>query len=274
MPDTDIDKAVILAAGLGTRMRKTSADAHLSQAQARVADSGVKALIPIDRPFLDYVLTTLADAGYRRICLVIGPEHDELREYYGHTLQPKRLTIEFAVQPEPLGTANAVQAVEAFAGGGPFVVLNSDNHYPLESMQALRTADGPALPGFQREGLITLSNIPAERILRFAICQTDADGYLTRIIEKPDPATVAALAEPICVSMNVFRFGPAIFDACGRIGKSSRGEYELPNAVQYALEHMGERFRVLPFNAPVLDLSSRADVEPVTRMLAGMEVRV
>ena len=59
----ETDKAVILARGLGTRMRKSDADAPLDARQAAVAETGVKALIPIDRPFLDYVLHVVAQAG-------------------------------------------------------------------------------------------------------------------------------------------------------------------------------------------------------------------
>ncbi|HQY88730.1 MAG TPA: hypothetical protein PK402_08725, partial [Tepidisphaeraceae bacterium] len=67
-----LKKAVILAAGLGTRMRQASEAGTqagtLTSEQAKMAASGVKALIPIgvngsNRPFLDYVLTTLADVG-------------------------------------------------------------------------------------------------------------------------------------------------------------------------------------------------------------------
>ena len=269
-----IDKAVILARGLGTRMRKDAPEAHLSSRQAEIADTGCKALIPTGRPFLDYVLSSLADAGYRRICLVIGPEHDAVREYYGRTLQPRRIGIEFAVQAEPLGTADAVAAARDFADSEDFVVLNSDNYYPTESLAALRDLDTPGLPGFQREGLLNGSNIPPERIYKFAVIQTDAEGFLQRIVEKPDAKTLATFLPPICVSMNVFRFSAAIFEACERIEPSARGELELPDAVRYAMEHLHQRFRVLPFNAPVLDLSSRDDVEPVAQKLAGIEVNL
>ena len=46
-----------------------------------MAASGVKALIDVGRPFLDYVISVLADAGVTELCLVIGPEHDMLRDY-------------------------------------------------------------------------------------------------------------------------------------------------------------------------------------------------
>ncbi len=77
-----MDKAVILARGLGTRMQRADTAAALEGRQAAMARSGLKAMIPIGRPFLDYVLSVLAAAGYRRVCLVIGPEHATVREYY------------------------------------------------------------------------------------------------------------------------------------------------------------------------------------------------
>ena len=56
-------RAVILARGLGTRMRKTDDAASLSPAQAAAADTGVKGMIPIGRPFMDFLISALADAG-------------------------------------------------------------------------------------------------------------------------------------------------------------------------------------------------------------------
>ena len=56
--------------------------ARLDAAQADAAGSGLKAMIPVGRPFLDYVLSALADAGFTRACLVIGPEHGVVRDHY------------------------------------------------------------------------------------------------------------------------------------------------------------------------------------------------
>ena len=76
-------KAVILAAGRGSRMREPRSDVLLERAQAEMADRGLKGMIPIaGRPFLDYVLSALADAGYEHACLVIGADHDLVRTYY------------------------------------------------------------------------------------------------------------------------------------------------------------------------------------------------
>ena len=55
-------KAVILARGLGTRMRRGARVANLDAAQRAAADAGVKGMIPIDRPFLEYAISALADA--------------------------------------------------------------------------------------------------------------------------------------------------------------------------------------------------------------------
>lgn len=272
MTDNLIDKAVILARGRGTRMRRESSDAALDERQAAVADSGVKALIPIDRPFLDYVLSTLADAGYRRVCLVIGPEHQEIQDYYGCEIQPQRLKIEFAIQQEAKGTADAVAAAESFADGDYFVMLNSDNYYPLDVLDALRRQDGSAVALFEKDALLEGSNIDAERVAKFAIGQVDDSGCLKRIVEKPDEATLAAMPRPLWVNMNCWRLGPSIFDACRVIEPSVRGEYELPTAIQHVIDVMGEPFHVVRMHAGVLDLTSRDDIAPVTAKLAGMKV--
>ncbi len=269
-----MDKAVILARGLGTRMRTKDETVHLTHEQQAVAARGIKALMPIERPFLDYVLSALADAGYRRICLVIGPEHHELREYYGRILQYQRLTVDFAVQQEPLGTADAVLAAAEFAADGPFLMVNSDNYYPVESLCAMRQLSGPGLPVYTRAGMLKGSNIPAERLLRFAVVDIGPDGLMRRIIEKPDQSVVDALPEPVGVSMNCWRFDARIFPACRAISPSPRGELEIPDAVQYAIDTLNVGFRAVMFDAAVLDLSSRRDVEGVARRLAGMEVRL
>lgn len=269
-----MDKVVILARGLGTRMRKQDETVALTAEQQAVAAKGVKALMPIERPFLDYVLAALADAGFRRICLVIGPEHHELREYYGQVLSYERLTVEFAVQEEPLGTADAVAAATDFAGEDAFLMVNSDNYYPVESLRAMRELSGPGLPVYTREGMLAGSNIPAERLLKFAVVDIGSDGLMRRIIEKPEPDVVNSLPEPVGVSMNCWRFDARIFTACQAIGPSPRGELEITDAVQYAIDVLGVRFRPVVFDAAVLDLSSRQDVAGVAERLAGMEVRL
>jgi dTDP-glucose pyrophosphorylase len=253
-------------------MRRADQGAAVSGEQAEVASTGVKALIPIGRPFLDYVLDAVAEAGLSRIGLVIGPEHDAIREYYA-SLAPARVQIDFIVQHEPRGTADAVLAAEPWAAGEPFFVLNSDNYYPVSALAALAALEEPALVAFSRKGLLAEGQIDPARIASFAVLDLQGD-YLARIIEKPDPATLASLGADLYVSMNCWRFDARIFDACRAVPLSPRGELELPLAVQHAMSAGQMRVRAIRTDEPVLDLSSRADIASVASRLAGVEVRL
>ena len=271
---TSCARAVILARGLGTRMRRPAEGAALDPRQASVADTGVKAMIPIGRPFLDYLLTAVADAGCREACLVIGPEHDAIRKYYTEQVAVSRLAVRFAVQEHPLGTADAVLAAERCTAGEPFLTLNSDNFYPVGVMARLCGLDGQRLAGFEREALVRQGNIDEARVGKYAVLDVDASGALRRIVEKPDEATWDRIGRDAPISMNCWRFGPAIFDAARAIGPSPRGELEIADAVQYAIDVLGERFEVVPAREGVLDLSMRADIPSVARRLEGFEVRL
>lgn len=270
-------KAVVLARGKGTRMQRAATGAVVGAAQAEAADRGIKGMIPFRRPFLDYVISALADAGCSDVCLVIGPEHDVIRDHYAQT-PLERVRVSFAVQDEPRGTADAVLSARGFAGRDPFLVLNSDNYYPIQVLAALAALGEPGLPAFGRAALIAESNIDPERIRSYAMLTIDRDGYLSDIVEKPDPRTFDALdragGADVRVSMNCWRFDATIFDACAAIAPSPRGEIELPNAVRHAIHAMGRRFRTIPVDAGVLDLSRRDDIAEVERRLAHVDPRL
>jgi dTDP-glucose pyrophosphorylase len=268
-PQANTTKAVILARGLGTRMRAENPHATLDSSQASVAETGVKAMIPVGRPFLDHVLTGLADAGFIDVCLVIGPEHGSIREYYERKARPQKLRIHFAEQVKPLGTADAVLAAEAFAGADSFVVLNSDNFYPASALVSLQRMSEPALIGFERDGLIELGNVPAERVTRFGALDIDRHGYLRRILAKPDETLDG---QPVYASLNCWLFTTAIFRACREVTLSPRGELELPRAVQLAIDEFGMRFLVIRMREAVLDMSSRSDVVAIAERLGGRGV--
>jgi len=264
--------AVILARGLGTRMRRADSDVNLDDAQSRVADTGVKAMIPIGRPFLDYLLSGLADAGITEACLVIGPEHDVVRRYYDETARPQRIRIAFAIQPEPLGTADAVAAASGVVGDRDFLVLNSDNYYPVEAYRALASLGGPGLVAFEQEAMVRGGNVPPGRVAKLAVVRIGPDDTLLDVIEKPDAATLRSLGDRLYLSMNCWRFDRRVLDACARVPLSPRGEHELPDAVRLAQRETGTRFRVIRMEAGVLDLSSRGDIAGVARFLAGVTV--
>jgi len=262
-----MNKAVILARGLGKRMRQPDSTAHLAPAQEAIADTGVKAMIPIGRPFLDYVLSGLADAGYEEVCLVIGPEHESVRTYFTVDAPPKRLRVRFAIQAEPRGTADAILAAEEFVSGETFLCINSDNYYPTSVLRELRTLNEPGVPLFDQLTLMTKGNIPEEKIRKFAICEVSGNGYLHAIVEKPATQIPSGNPADVLISMNCWRFSPAIFEVCRHTPLSPRGEYELPVAVGLAIAQYGMRLRVIHCHEGVLDLSSRADVAFVTEKL-------
>jgi dTDP-glucose pyrophosphorylase len=248
-------------------MRKDEGAAELAAEQKAMAETVMKGMIPIGRPFLDYVLAALADAGFTSVCLVIGPEHAAARKHYEAEAPPSRLTIEFAIQEKPLGTADAVLAAEEFCGDEPFVVINSDNYYPAEALSALRSTNPPAIAAFARSALIGAGNVEPERVGRFGALEIDADGHLVRIT--PKEGVAPSDGAEIYASMNCWLFDSRIFEACRSVPLSPRGELELPRAVQLSIDSMGVIFSVVRLNLPVLDMTSRTDISAVQRRLEG-----
>jgi dTDP-glucose pyrophosphorylase len=265
-----IHTAAILARGLGTRMRREDAAARISAGQDAAADSGVKGMIPIKRPFLEYVMSALADAGISEVVLVIGPEHDAIRKHFTADVTLQRLRVRFAIQAEPIGTANAVIAAAEAIGDGTFLVLNADNYYPVEAYRALASEDTAGTIAFDRDALVTMGNIDAERVRSFAVLDVTKNGYLAGIIEKPGESLDLSAETARWVGMNCWAVTPAIVDACRRVPKSARGEYELPEAVGLAV-HEGVVIRAIKMAAPVLDLSRRSDIASVVASLESIE---
>jgi dTDP-glucose pyrophosphorylase len=255
-------------------MRDDTAGVALSAEQARAAAEGRKAMMPVGRPFLDYVLSALADAGARDVCIVVAPGDDAIRERYTTGVAFSRLSVQFAEQAVPRGTADAVSAARAFIGDSPFIVLNADNYYPVTVLQRLIVLGMPGLAAFDADALMRLGNMPEGRVRAYALVRTDANGELIDIIEKPDDAAWRAIGRHARVSMNLWSFPPEILVACDRVAPSARGELELPDAVRLAMHDLGVRFRAVACDDGVLDLSSRADVPAVAARLRGVEVRL
>jgi dTDP-glucose pyrophosphorylase len=269
-------KAVVLARGVGRRMREAAIDAPLTDAQRHAAASGQKGMMPVGnangRPFLDHVLSSLADAGCTDICLVVPPAHDHVRSHYS-SAGVSRFRVHYAVQPEPLGTANALLAARAFAADDPLLVLNSDNLYPAEALSSLVALESPGVAAFERAALVEESGFPAERVAQFAVLESDADGNLADIHEKPGATGLDAFGPHALVSMNLWRFDARIFAACEDVPRSVRGEFELPEAVRLAVSR-GVRIRVVPARGAVLDLSRQSDIASVSAGLAAREPRL
>jgi glucose-1-phosphate thymidylyltransferase len=255
-------RAILLAAGRGTRLQAVD-HTPLTNEQSAAAALGAKAAMPLNgRAFLDYVLSGLADAGFDDVCIIVRHDDAVLRDRYGDS-KVSRVRVRFVIQGEPRGTAHALL----------FIVLNADNYYPTSGLVGLREATEPATLAFSRAGLLAGGQIEPERLARYAVLNIGPDGYLTDVIEKPTDASLVA-HEKAAISMNVWRFDQRIFAACRDVSPSPRGELELPNAVRLGVRDMGLRIRAIPIDAPVLDLSHRADIPFVTERLAQIEVRL
>jgi len=270
-----IQKAVILARGLGTRMQKTSAGARLSGQARHLAHLGLKSLIPFGgRPFLDYIVGSLLAAGMRRICLVVAPDCDALRRHAARISAAAGVEVCCATQEKPLGTADAVLAAEEFAGGDSFILCNGDNLYPEEALQALSVPEGRSclLAAFDRDTLVSQGNISRQKVRSFAVVVLDREGNFAEIVEKPPEPERYMRQGKLWVSMNLYRFTPDIFDACRSIRPHpERGELELTSAVEKLREDGTVPFQVVCCTGGVLDLTSSHDIEPLAKRLAGRE---
>jgi len=275
--------AVILARGLGTRLRSDDG-AALDAAQAEAADAGVKGLMPLaGRPLLDYVLHALADGGVRDVVFVVPPGDSPLRRRYDEDAPPSRIRVRFAVQDEPRGTADALlaarDAVMAPLGASAdasgvrhFLMCNADNLYSAAAIKSLGDLRGPGLVAYDADALVQDGGVEPARVQRFALVDVASDGTLRAIVEKPAADHPLLTAQPRWVSMNLWRFTDAIFTACAAVTPSVRGELELADAVRIAMER-GERFGVLQRAEAVLDLTHRRDVAVLSERLRGVVPR-
>jgi len=266
-----IERAVILARGMGKRMRRSLSNLKLDPMVRKFAEKGWKPFVPIaGRPFIEYQLHELARMRIRELCLVVGPEHLELEEYFERIEKALGLRIRLAIQEKPLGTADALLASKSVIGDNEFILLNGDNFYPRSAIDALikPEADGCYVVGFELKTLIEQSNFTPERIKSFSVIVADDNLNLVRVIEKPSNPEAYKTKYGILVSMNLWRFNSKIYEACSRIEPHPiRGEYELTSAVQYMVDHGIEKVKVIPVKSYVLDLTYASDIEAVENIL-------
>lgn len=267
-------KAIVLAAGLGTRMQRSAEAAGVSSETDHAARIGLKGMIHLHgRPFLDYQIQNLIDAGADDICLVVSSHRNELHDRYEHMsdhLDSVKLSL--VEQKEPRGTADALLAAEGFAGSDNFLLINGDNLYPLSALSKLRSTEPPAVVLFDRSALIR-GNIPGERIAEMALTEVDEGGYLREIVEKPDDNSTLSLSVTAGVSMNCWHFTTLIFTACRSISPHPvRRELEVPTAALYQIEHLDLGIKALQSEEPVLDLSRIDDISALEEFTRGIHI--
>jgi NDP-sugar pyrophosphorylase family protein len=274
-------RAVILAGGISSRMKKSPVDPHLDAKLVRQADEGTKGMIGVGdggRPFLDYSLNNMKHAGIQDVVIVIAEHDDELRRYYGPKDRDNDfhgIRISYAIQRIPPGRTKPIGTCDALTqallirpdwGSGDFIVCNSDNLYSIRSLTMLIESDAPnALIDYDRSGL----EFDETRISHFGITRKDKEGYVLEIVEKPSLEELKSLRGSdgtLRVSMNIFRlnysmiFGP--LKDCPE--NPVRQEKELVTAVTNMIKANPQCLKALPLKEHVPDLTYKEDI-PVTR---------
>ncbi|MEE9583196.1 MAG: bifunctional sugar-1-phosphate nucleotidylyltransferase/acetyltransferase [Dehalococcoidales bacterium] len=197
-------KAVILAAGEGSRMRP-------------LTYTRPKVMLPIaNKPIMEHLLIELARAGIGEFVFVVGYHDEQVRDYFGSGGK-WGVKIDYRTQRKPLGTADAIKRVEGLVKGN-FLVLNGDNIVGQEDIASLAS-----------RGDNTISVVRVDDIRDLGVVEV-SDGRVAHIYEKIDrpPSNMA--------NAGLYLFTPDIFDAIARTPKSPRGEYEITDSLQLMID--------------------------------------
>lgn len=274
-------KLVILAGGVSSRMKNSTVpDNQVDSKLIDDAKNKSKGMIRIgdnERPFLDYLLFNVRQAGYEDIVIVISERDNSIKEHYSnHSIEG--LNISYAVQvipagrEKPLGTADALyQALKSKPewNGASFTMCNSDNLYSMHALKLmLESQHLNAMIDYDRDGL----EVEKERIEKFAITKKDDEGFLLDIIEKPtedEIKTVKGKSGFIGVSMNLFRFNyDMILPFLETVPLHPvRQEKELPAAIKIMIVENPKSLFCYPLREHVPDLTSKNDILTVKKYL-------
>ncbi|MGL4346954.1 MAG: HAD-IIIA family hydrolase [Chitinophagaceae bacterium] len=153
-------EAIILAGGLGTRLRTVIQDIPKPMAEIQ------------GKPFLSFLLDQLQFFGFNKVVLAVGYKHEYIRQFYGN--QYKDLDLVYTIEDKPLGTGGAIWKALDYTTENDVLILNGDSiflcdihqlidfHYEKKSMLtiALKEAEN-----FDRYGTVLLNN--ENRIIEF-----------------------------------------------------------------------------------------------------------
>jgi glucose-1-phosphate thymidylyltransferase len=206
-------KAVILAAGQGTRLRP-------------VTLTMPKPLVPVaNQPLIGYAIDVLKCAGMTDIGIVVNELESPIVTRLGDGSQ-FGVNLTYIVQKEQKGLAHAIGLARDFVGSEPFCVYLGDNIFQDKMEQVLRN-----FPNTSAE--ITLGLGEVSDPTRFGIAEIK-DGRILRVVEKPkDPPSNLAIA-------GVYLFRRSIFDAIDVIKPSKRGELEITDAIDMIIRSGAE----------------------------------
>ena len=198
-------KAVLLAAGLGRRLRP-------------VTLSMPKQMVPVGgRPMLEYLVEDLKKCGIADLCLVVGHGGDQIKSHLGDG-KSLGVKIEYRTQTRYDGTGSALSQARDFVDDGRFLVYLSDTLIPdlkqhVSAMQ--RTQDASVLVCRVRpEERSSVGNVTVQ------------EGLVTAMAEKCEGAG----SNLAWAGVAAFK-GSHVFDAIKRTPTSSRGEHEITDAM-------------------------------------------
>lgn len=231
-------KAIILAAGKGTRM-------------SPLTDTRPKAMLPLaNKPLLEHLIVQAEKAGIKDYIFVVGYHDEQVRDYFANG-EKWGVNISYCSQKKQLGTADALRMVESLTEEN-FLMINGDIVAANEDITAIMGAKE-----------ITLGIMKVEDTRDLGVVQL-SKGKVVHIYEKTDnpPSNMA--------NAGVYLFTPNIFGAISRTSKSPRGEYEITDSLQLMIDeghHIG--YQEISYR---LDLTYPWDLLPANEyLLKGIE---
>jgi dTDP-glucose pyrophosphorylase len=213
-------KAVILAAGKGTRMKELTDD--VPKPMLRVQG----------KPILEHILEGLLGAGIREFCIITGWHAEVIESYFGDGTK-WGVNICYARQHVQDGTGKAPELARNFVGGDNFLLTYGDILVKPETYQQMLKRFGEG----EFSGVLAVTI--GEDVTKGGLNFFDEQFCLKRLIEKPSPAQLDQLraegwlksAQPVWYNAGIYLFSPTLFDFTAKLQPSPRGEYELTDAI-------------------------------------------
>jgi dTDP-glucose pyrophosphorylase len=225
---TKIDKAVVLAAGRGTRMRELTAELPKPMIEVR------------GKPVLQHIVEGLRDAGVSHVLLVVGYRAEAVQEFFGDGAGCK-VTIQYATQTVQDGTGRVVELARDFAGNRPFILGYGD--ILVDPANYRRVVDLPD----DIEAILTVTR--GEDVSKGGAVFVNDEMELIDLREKPKAG------EPTSPWYNagLYAFRPGILDFTAKLKPSPRGEYELTDAIR-DLARSGKKVKALELTGEWADV--------------------
>jgi NDP-sugar pyrophosphorylase family protein len=209
-------QAVILAAGRGTRLHP-------------ITENRTKAMCPVaGKPMVKRVMDTLTASGIGEFILVISPDDQEIRDYFG-TQPNSKVQIQIVEQTQQLGMGHALLQAAAHINDD-FILSSCDNLVDQSVIRRmLKLWVGYPPPN----GILTLLQVGPEELTRMGVVDLDSEhGRILRIVEKPSleeaPSNIG--------SVPLYMFTTKLLEYLRNVQPSPRGEYELQDAMQALIE--------------------------------------